>query len=316
MKNNKAFTLIELLVVIAIIAILAAILFPVFAQAKEAAKKTQDLSNLKELATANIMYSSDYDDFFARNDYQTPDRTQFNPISWREAIAPYVKNGIVMLQSISTVAGVKQPLASGGLFFSPQAPANSAGDYGANQFLFPSEQAWHDGNGGSPASCPNFCDQNDVTGAANPGVAAAPSVSQTQLLKPANTAMLLPLGIDPTYNSSNTYVQGSNYWWSGAGANTLGGIPPKAFDADLAPDYSGGTKNGASNGLIRFRYSGGANIAWADGHGKYKKKSSFGWCNDLYIPSQPVDSWSGTDYNNASSWTGTGICVGAGFSQS
>jgi prepilin-type N-terminal cleavage/methylation domain-containing protein len=61
---KKAFTLIELLVVIAIIAILAAILFPVFAQAKLAAKKTQDLSNLKQLGTASAIYLSDNDDQF------------------------------------------------------------------------------------------------------------------------------------------------------------------------------------------------------------------------------------------------------------
>jgi prepilin-type N-terminal cleavage/methylation domain-containing protein/prepilin-type processing-associated H-X9-DG protein len=59
---KKAFTLIELLVVIAIIAILAAILFPVFAQAKLAAKKTADLSNLKQLGTATKIYLNDYDD--------------------------------------------------------------------------------------------------------------------------------------------------------------------------------------------------------------------------------------------------------------
>lgn len=61
---KKAFTLIELLVVIAIIAILAAILFPVFAQAKTAAKKTQALSNAKQIGTASHIYSSDYDDRF------------------------------------------------------------------------------------------------------------------------------------------------------------------------------------------------------------------------------------------------------------
>lgn len=62
--RNRAFTLIELLVVIAIIAILAAILFPVFAQAKVAAKKTASLSNVKQLSLANTIYATDYDDVF------------------------------------------------------------------------------------------------------------------------------------------------------------------------------------------------------------------------------------------------------------
>jgi prepilin-type N-terminal cleavage/methylation domain-containing protein len=61
-RAHRAFTLIELLVVIAIIAILAAILFPVFAQAKEAAKKTADVSNVKQLATGIAIYLSDHDD--------------------------------------------------------------------------------------------------------------------------------------------------------------------------------------------------------------------------------------------------------------
>ena len=59
---RKGFTLIELLVVIAIIAILAAILFPVFAQAKEAAKRAACLSNLRQIGTAFVMYQGDYDD--------------------------------------------------------------------------------------------------------------------------------------------------------------------------------------------------------------------------------------------------------------
>ena len=63
-QSQKAFTLIELLVVIAIIAILAAILFPVFAQAKEAAKKTSSLSNGKQQGLAMLTYTTDYDDLF------------------------------------------------------------------------------------------------------------------------------------------------------------------------------------------------------------------------------------------------------------
>lgn len=63
-SSSKAFTLIELLVVIAIIAILAAILFPVFAQAKAAAKSAVCLSDQKQIALGAIMYCNDYDDSF------------------------------------------------------------------------------------------------------------------------------------------------------------------------------------------------------------------------------------------------------------
>ena len=62
MRKNRGFTLIELLVVIAIIAILAAILFPVFARAREAARKATCLSNLKQICLAAIMYAQDYDE--------------------------------------------------------------------------------------------------------------------------------------------------------------------------------------------------------------------------------------------------------------
>ena len=69
--SRSAFTLIELLVVIAIIAILAAILFPVFAQAKEAAKKTACLSNARQIGIGAKLYLADYDDtmpiFYAYN---------------------------------------------------------------------------------------------------------------------------------------------------------------------------------------------------------------------------------------------------------
>lgn len=71
-KRNRAFTLIELLVVIAIIAILAAILFPVFAQAKLAAKKTQALSNIKNIATATMIYLSDNDDYYPLSHIYVP----------------------------------------------------------------------------------------------------------------------------------------------------------------------------------------------------------------------------------------------------
>jgi prepilin-type N-terminal cleavage/methylation domain-containing protein/prepilin-type processing-associated H-X9-DG protein len=90
MQRSKAFTLIELLVVIAIIAILAAILFPVFAQAKLAAKKASDLSNLKQIDLSFFMYGNDYDDYlpWAFPDLGTKDRTFVQAV----LLSPYIKN--------------------------------------------------------------------------------------------------------------------------------------------------------------------------------------------------------------------------------
>jgi len=68
MKNRRGFTLIELLVVIAIIAILAAILFPVFAQAREKARQTSCLSNIKQMGLAFKMYVQDYDERWVQGD--------------------------------------------------------------------------------------------------------------------------------------------------------------------------------------------------------------------------------------------------------
>ena len=67
-RCRRGFTLIELLVVIAIIAILAAILFPVFAQAREAARKATCLSNLKQIGEAVMMYTQDFDEIYPIND--------------------------------------------------------------------------------------------------------------------------------------------------------------------------------------------------------------------------------------------------------
>jgi prepilin-type N-terminal cleavage/methylation domain-containing protein len=89
MKHSKAFTLIELLVVIAIIAILAAILFPVFAQAKLAAKSTAALNNLKQVGTAIHIYGGDYDDGTVLTDYAP---TSGDSPTWATFLMPYTKN--------------------------------------------------------------------------------------------------------------------------------------------------------------------------------------------------------------------------------
>jgi prepilin-type N-terminal cleavage/methylation domain-containing protein/prepilin-type processing-associated H-X9-DG protein len=82
MQRRRGFTLIELLVVIAIIAILAAILFPVFARAREAARKTSCASNLNQIGKAMMMYTQDYDEILPL----------YDAIWSRTIIQAYIKN--------------------------------------------------------------------------------------------------------------------------------------------------------------------------------------------------------------------------------
>ena len=87
-RRNAGFTLIELLVVIAIIAILAAILFPVFARAREKARQTSCLSNLKQIGLGMMMYISDYDEQFVQ---------VTGTYRWYQPLMPYVKNEQVFI---------------------------------------------------------------------------------------------------------------------------------------------------------------------------------------------------------------------------
>ncbi len=115
------FTLIELLVVIAIIAILAAILFPVFAQAKAAAKQTANLSNMKQIALAAQMYAGDYDDVLPQDpliDFCPSDPTmgigdidRWGNYYWMFLFEPYIKQSPDLIDK-----------PTNGFFWSPNAP--------------------------------------------------------------------------------------------------------------------------------------------------------------------------------------------------
>ncbi len=116
-RYDAAFTLIELLVVIAIIAILAAILFPVFAQAREQARKITCISNLKQLGTASMMYAQDYDEGLVHAGLRYPHQPTLcyecgnNPnclrdpywtgprawVDWGPMLMPYIKSEQVFM---------------------------------------------------------------------------------------------------------------------------------------------------------------------------------------------------------------------------
>jgi len=132
MHRNRAFTLIELLVVIAIIAILAAILFPVFAQAKEAAKKTSNLSNMKQTGTAFVMYMGDSDDTFPQAIFYIPEWGVWNhqgadhvtpvPAGWLPSTMGFSREPYLS-PSMTHWANSTQPyVKSNGLLEAPGAP--------------------------------------------------------------------------------------------------------------------------------------------------------------------------------------------------
>jgi prepilin-type N-terminal cleavage/methylation domain-containing protein len=128
---RKAFTLIELLVVIAIIAILAAILFPVFAQAKAAAKKIAGVSNAKQLDLSIIMYQNDVDDFVPPATAWSNGYSSY-PLcfgtacfaDWSYLCAPYIKNA--------------------NIFFDPQVAPTPVFKFGTNQDAVIDATTWPD----------------------------------------------------------------------------------------------------------------------------------------------------------------------------
>ncbi len=204
-RSYKAFTLIELLVVISIIAILAAILFPVFAQAKLAAKKIVSLSNEKQIGTAMLMYSNDYDDCYPLSTYWPNGPSSGYMARWssQEVLGPYIKNVPIFLNAIDkyTIDITTYPSEA------PLPTKRMAGpvSFMTNSLSNTTVYGYTPPGGGSPAadavtsstSCPFFptvpTPVTDCTGAINPGgfYLASPSPpTTTQAESPSDLIVL------------------------------------------------------------------------------------------------------------------------------
>lgn len=205
-KSNRAFTLIELLVVIAIIAILAAILFPVFAQAKLAAKKASDLSNMKQHGLSQIMYSGDYDDVFVTQfrdaggwlywfagsgkDLGFMDPTEGQ--NWSRETMPYVKN----LQIFTNPAAPNDPDPNYG--FRNKAGAGN-GSYAMNGNVLGLSQT-------------SFSDPANLLVLQNKATTTRESIVQPTPLYPLGSP-LIANGIDINWMGIS-FGSGGNYAWA------------------------------------------------------------------------------------------------------
>lgn len=295
-RKRLAFTLIELLVVIAIIAILAAILFPVFAQAKEAAKKTQSLSNVKQIALGAMMYVNDNEDLFPQSEYGSGDRH----VTWATVVYPYIKSGDKKVSA----AGVDQNFASEGVFRSPgnprpSKPGQSSGgnfSYGVHFSLF----------------VDNF---ENTGGEANPGVPTSVVDS------PADKIMMMEKGTNQSdwnypwfHDWQNMWVgpicrtagDPSTVYRDGVDVYTKGtAVYAPQFDSDCVAATDGNWECAAH---ARYRYNKTAPMAFADGHAASIKKGAIQWFKNIWIDRRNVNTWNWYyGYQNGGGWGFPGI---------
>jgi len=244
---KRGFTLIELLVVIAIIAILAAILFPVFAQAREAARKTTCLNNVKQLALSHIMYANDYDEQLATSwSYGFP-----GEFTW--AVQPYIKNLSVLLCPDRTVspAALGAPTACNNVNMLPGGIDNPTGIATAWGYGFNTGVDWNDDTGATQKTASIYGGSPPNATIVINGISCVVGLRDRPIAGRSMAAFA---------SAANCVLLADTADWTVAGLG-LGDIKDNAYDSP--------TDNCAKLRKQNWpRHSGTNNAAYIDGHAK------------------------------------------------
>jgi len=268
-RSRYGFTLIELLVVIAIIAILAAILMPVFAQARESARKASCQSNLKQIGTAVRMYVDDYDGVFIGAYYYPGGWGTCPHWTWTDVVQPYVKNRQVF-DCPSSPRDNRTLYCNDGRYacLGAGTPGTTANPL---RLGYTYNEGWMDGAYRGRPNTPTGCDRyhgvvaDDCSGTAELGAHDA------AIEDPAGTIAVTDGQATPNPTSTAQCRHPVTVF--------------KIAQSDSTPrDQDYGPANSAR---VPLRHNGGFNALFCDGHVKTLKRSNFGmwtrYADDTYL---------------------------------
>lgn len=252
-RGKTGFTLIELLVVIAIIAILAAILFPVFARARENARRSSCQSNLKQIGLASAQYSQDYDERYVPYSLWYGGHDLAHQVDmWANLLYPYTKSAQIYV----CPSDPKKDRAIA-VYYSYSIPTNV-------KYCSYNMNGIQDGTATTSASCPNgVADSTGYSGFAPTNAEVIAGNTPSVALSAVNNASTKIFMVDGVY--AYTALPTANDYILGRVATYCTETDQGANPTSVA---DGGTSTSTS---ISSRHLGGFNALFADGHVKFRQ---------------------------------------------